>query len=144
MQNLWLFSKPNNSILSKYQVTTSPPVRMFSLTRKPPLRGLNWCVSQICMKILHFIKNQGLSEVTSLAAAFIKSLADRGKQCLKKIKRSRRSCFSVSRMFLYSLCISLSSSWHQKCLIMLFPVLPYSVIVQQQCILFKSNSSLQK
>lgn len=121
------FQQHNYSMLSKYQVTLEYSVyiisRLHVFLNKKATRGFNWCVSQICMKFPDFIKNQGLSEVTSLSAAFIKSLAKQENNVFRKKKKGRGAAFLSVRQFLNSLCIS-SSSWHKKkSLIMLFPVL---------------------
>lgn len=122
------FQQHNYSMLSKYQVTLEYSVyiisRLHVFLNKKATRGFNWCVSQICMKFPDFIKNQGLSEVTSLSAAFIKSLAKTGKQCFsKKTKKVEEQLFCQSDSFL-----TISASHHlpgikKKSLIMLFPVL---------------------
>lgn len=59
----------------------------------------------------------------------------------KTQKGWRRSCFPVSRMFHYSLCISSSSFWH--------PEMPNHAVVGvttelHQCIWFRSSSGLEK
>lgn len=100
------FQQHNYSMLSKYQVTLEYSVyiisRLHVFLNEKATRGLNWCVSHICMKFPDFIKNQGLSEVTSLSAAFIKSLAKRGKQCFSE-KKGRGAAFLSVRQFLNSL-----------------------------------------
>lgn len=130
----WERIRSRLSILSMWVLVCT-----FTSTTKPPWSTFNWWV---CLRFpwesLTSLKPRSLRGYQAVCRLHQKFCRRRKTMFGKKTeKSSRRSCFPVSRMFHYSLCISSSSFWH--------PEMPNHAVVcvtteLHQCICFRSSS----